>query len=199
MAKESKLQQLLSQNSFALRDMQKKSAAWFAVKARSLADVKAIKAEALMSGDARQKTAAIVPGNLYMYVYDPKHKDTLPYYDMFPLTIPFQETDGGFLGLNLHYLPYKYRAVLLDRLLQSNGNPAENKRLRFNWELVKRFSQFAAAQPCVKHYLYAHVRTPFKKVNQSDWGSVVLLPTEKFVNATPQQVWADSMRIARGN
>ena len=27
-------------------------------------------------------------GNMYMFIYDPKHKETLPYYDRFPLIFP---------------------------------------------------------------------------------------------------------------
>lgn len=198
MAKESKLQQLLNQNPVGVRDLQRKSVAWFNAKARELVGVRQIRPETLMRGDMHNRSDRIVPGYMYLYIYDPKHKDTLPYYDSFPLTIPFQEVDGGFLGLNLHYLPYHYRAALLDKLLlTANLKLTETNKIKFNWDLVRGFSQFAYAKPCVKHYLYSHVQTPFKKINSYDWSSVVLLPTEQFAKATPQQVWADSMRIIR--
>lgn len=200
MAQESKLQRLLMQNPVELKDLQRKSAAWFNNRIRELGDVKSMRAEALMRGDNRQKSGTITPGHLYMYLYDPKHKETLPYYDQFPLTIPFQETDGGFIGLNLHYLPYQYRAALLDKLLKlADSAMTDNNKIKFSWDLARGFSQYAAAKPCVKQYLYRHVQTPFKKINSSDWASVVLLPTERFAKATPQQVWADSMRIIRSS
>jgi hypothetical protein len=43
-------------------------------------------------------------GNMYLFSYDPKHKDTLPYYDRFPLIFPINKAKGGFLGITMHYL-----------------------------------------------------------------------------------------------
>ena len=42
-------------------------------------------------------------GSMNMFFYDPKHKETLPYYDRFPLAIIVKPAPGGFYGLNLHY------------------------------------------------------------------------------------------------
>jgi hypothetical protein len=56
-------------------------------------------------------------GALYFFVYDPKGKHDLPYYDRFPLVMPLQRYDDGFLGLNLHYLPLKYRVAFMRKLM----------------------------------------------------------------------------------
>ena len=56
-------------------------------------------------------------GGMYFFLYDPKTKEELPYYDRFPLVIPLKREDDGFLGLNLHYLPVPYRIRLLRKLL----------------------------------------------------------------------------------
>lgn len=198
MAVESRLQQILNQNKVGILDLQRKSTLWFNKHVQDMVDVKMMRPQTLMRGDQNMKSSKIIPGFVYMYLYDPKHKETLPYYDMFPLTIPFQEVDKGFLGLNLHYLPYHYRAALLDKMMLLAGSKlTDSNKIKMNWDLVKGFSQFAAAKPCVKHYLYDHVQTPFKKIPSSEWASVVLLPTERFVKASPQQVWADSIRIIR--
>ena len=55
-------------------------------------------------------------GQMFMFFYDPKNKQTLPYYDRFPLVFPIELYSDGFLGINLHYLPQKYRANLMDAL-----------------------------------------------------------------------------------
>ena len=52
--------------------------------------------------------------NLNMFIYSPKFAKTLPYYDTFPLVMPLELAEGGFYGLNFHYLPYALRARLLD-------------------------------------------------------------------------------------
>ena len=49
-------------------------------------------------------------GALNMFIYDPKLKNKLPYYDTFPLVLPIERYRDGFLGINFHYLPYALRA-----------------------------------------------------------------------------------------
>ena len=56
-------------------------------------------------------------GGLYYFLYDPKTKNDLPYYDKFPLVMPLKRDADGFLGLNLHYLPLNYRINFMRKLL----------------------------------------------------------------------------------
>ena len=53
-------------------------------------------------------------GKLNMFFYDPKFKKKLPYYDTFPLVLPLETYNDGFLGINMHYLPIPLRVRLLD-------------------------------------------------------------------------------------
>ena len=55
-------------------------------------------------------------GRLNLFFYDPKTKNKLPYYDIFPLVLPLEPIKGGFLGMNFHYLPYLLRLQLLESL-----------------------------------------------------------------------------------
>jgi hypothetical protein len=69
---------------------------------------------------AREKsrqTTRFKLGQLYCFYYDPKGKDDLPYYDRFPMVLVLDRHTDGFLGLNLHYLPYAYRVAFLKKLL----------------------------------------------------------------------------------
>ena len=61
-------------------------------------------------------------GRLNMFIYDPKFKKTLPYYDTFPLVLPLEKYSDGFLGINLHYLPIPLRIRLLDRLVDFSND-----------------------------------------------------------------------------
>ena len=56
-------------------------------------------------------------GGLYYFYYDPKTKAELPYYDRFPLVMPLKRDSDGFIGLNLHYLPLRYRINFMRKLL----------------------------------------------------------------------------------
>lgn len=199
MANNSTLAKIFEKHPYELNQLRNKSAVWFQSQVTKLRDVSLKTPQNLMRGDQESKGTRIVPGTMIMYIYDPKYKDTLPYYDMFPLGLPYKLVPDGFYSLNLHYLPYNLRVLLLDRLMQfkTNSNMDEKTRIKFSWQLIDGVSRFAAAKPCVKHYLYDHVRSPFKAVHASDWATALLLPVEKFVGATAQDVWKDSTRIIR--
>lgn len=199
MANNSTLAKILEKHPYELKQLRNKSAVWFQSQVTKLRDVSLRTPQNLMRGDQESKGTRIVPGTMIMYIYDPKYKDTLPYYDMFPLGLPFKLVPDGFYSLNLHYLPYNLRVLLMDRLMQfkTDSNMDEKTKIRFSWQLIDGVSRFAAAKPCVKHYLYDHVRSPFKAIHSSDWATALMLPVEKFVGATPQDVWKDSTRIIR--
>jgi hypothetical protein len=115
------------------------------------------------------------------------------------LVFPFSKTQDGFIGLNMHYLPYKLRIVLLDRLMtfKSNNRLDETTRLKYSWQVIDGVSRFAAAQPCVKQYLMGHVRSQFRQISSGDWATAMLLPVERFVGANKQEIWSQSTRIIR--
>jgi hypothetical protein len=154
----------------------------------------------LRSDKDRKQDARFIMGNMYLLTYDPKHKATLPYYDMFPLIFPINKAKGGFLGLNLHYLPPILRAKLMDQLytVLTNKRFDETTRISASYKLLSGAAKFKEFQPCIKHYLNAHVRTKPAYINPSEWDIALFLPTQKFVGATANQVYADSRKIVRG-
>jgi hypothetical protein len=93
----------------------KESLDWFR---KQLRGMKRVSRQGLLKDPEVQLAKRILPGRMYMYFYDPKHKKTLPYYDRFPLIVAVKPAPGGFYGLNLHYLPPILRARLFDGLLQ---------------------------------------------------------------------------------
>ena len=133
-------------------------------------------------------------GSMYMYYYQAKHRDTLPYYDAFPLVFPFKKVKGGFLGLNLHYLPLQYRAKLIDALYDVSNNDKydETTKLKLNYSILNGSSKFKYFEPCLKHYLTDQVRSRFLYVYPSEWDIALFLPLERFRGATKTQVWKDS-------
>jgi hypothetical protein len=130
-----------------------------------------------------------------MFLYDPKGKADLPYYDVFPMVFPFKKVPGGFMGLNMHYLPYQARVQLLDRLMTfaSDTKLNENTRIRYSWATINGVSKFKWAEPCIKHYPTNHVRSTFRKIDAPDWATAMLLPVEQFVGASKAKVWEDSI------
>ena len=134
------------------------------------------------------------PGYMYYFGYDPKHKETLPFYDRYPLIVLLDITKTGFSGLNLHYLEPKLRAAFLDKLTDTanNKNLTENTRMQLTYDMLKSASKFKAFKPCYKNYLFDHVRTVMKRVPSNHWETVSFLPVEKFVKQSKTAVWKDS-------
>ena len=138
----------------------------------------------------------IRPGFMYLFGYDPKLKETLPYYVKFPLVLPFRVIEGGFLGLNLHYMPYMLRMRMLEYMHQyaSDPNMNEKTRLRFTWKIVEGSSRLKPLANCVKHYLTEQVRTRFLIIPYNDWIIASQLPIERFVGARKTEVWRQERR-----
>jgi hypothetical protein len=198
MAIKKPIQDVFDQNKFDLLTAVKRSRSWFEKQVAAMA-MQNITPNKVLRGEPSHMRSAIVPGNLYMYKYDPKTKESLPYYDTFPLVFPFRKTADGFYGLNMHYLPYDLRIKLLDQLLvfKNNSRWDETTKIKYSWALIDGVSRFAPAQACVKQYLSGYVRSQFRQIYSEDWATAMLLPVERFVGASKQQVWADSRKIIR--
>lgn len=154
----------------------------------------------LRKDDARRQDSRFIMGNMYLFTYDPKHKATLPYYDMFPLIFPINKAKGGFLGINMHYLPPVLRAKLMDSLYETITNKRydETTKLNISYGILNGASKYKEFAPTVKHYLTSHVRTKPAYINPSEWDIALFLPTQKFVGASANKVYADSRKIIRG-
>lgn len=171
-----------------------KSKTWFQQQALLLGN-KRINEKKLFSEE--KITSKIIPGKLYMFYYDPKLKDSLPYYDRFPLVFPYQSTPSGFMGLNMHYLPHFQRIQLMTRLMQFSTNKTmdENTRIRYSWSLIAGAAKFKMAENCIKHYLKDHVKSLFIEVPGSDWHTAMMLPVERFVGSSKNTVWGESIKV----
>lgn len=133
-------------------------------------------------------------GQMFMFFYDPKTKETLPFYDTFPLIFLIGFKENGFMGINLHYLPPVLRARLMDALYQTINNQKYNNttKLRISYQILASASRFRYFKPCVKHYLWDHVRSSYLNIEPTNWDSALMLPTEQFKKATSEKVWRES-------
>tara|TARA_B100000131_G_scaffold77327_1_gene73902 strand:- start:63 stop:662 length:600 start_codon:yes stop_codon:yes gene_type:complete len=142
----------------------------------------------------RQPDDNILLGKMFFYKYDPKFAKKLPYWDMYPLVFPFERAPGGFYGLNLHYIPPRDRAVLMDNLNQyaSNNKYDKTTRLELSYRLLKRYGR---AVPCVKRYLGDRIVSQTVRIDADEWEVAIFLPVERFQKASKGEVWADSRRF----
>lgn len=137
-------------------------------------------------------------GKIYAYVYDAKHKETLPYWDKFPLIVflgSYKAKNGNqlLLGLNLHYIPPKARQEFLEELLPlANTDTITNKtRLKINWSKVKNMK---GADQMIKAYLPGHIKGSMTEVKPADWHNVIFMPLQQFMSKgkrfSSRKVWS---------
>jgi len=174
----------------------KQSQKWFQNK---LKDLQVPSRKSLLKDTALDQTTRNIRGNMYMYFYDPKYKETLPYYDRFPLTIMVDGAPGGFYGLNLHYLNYGVRARFLDDLMGlAPKNIKDTSRLvKLRYNLLQSVRKYKEFKPCFKHYLGEHVVSNFARVPMTEWEIAIFLPVEQFKKKSKASVWNESLKIAR--
>ena len=155
-------------------------------------DYAKINEKTLINKEPARLVTSLDPGSMYMFMYDPKWKDTLPFYDRFPLIFPFKVESDRFMGLNLHYLPLDLRAKLMDSLYETKNNTRydESTKLKLSYSILSSAAKFKYFAPCVKQYLFSHMKSKFMYIYPSEWDITLFLPTERFEKASKSQVWS---------
>lgn len=188
-------QQIKYSNASLRKKFSKKAIDWYR---SEMKDLMAPTRTKLIKDSVLEKRETFRPGRLYHYIYDPKHKETLPYYDKFPLMLFLEPVDNkSVYGLNLHYLPILHRAQFFSKLLEFKNNKAYDKytKLQLSYELLKNSSKHAAFKPTFKRYLLSHIRSNIMEIPAEYWEIATFLPTESFQKATRKTVWRDSKQM----
>ena len=133
-------------------------------------------------------------GRLNMFIYDPKLKKKLPYYDTFPLVLPLENYNDGFLGLNFHYLPIPLRIKLLDRVVDFSNNTKfdESTKLNVSYNNLK---DIRLIRPTIKRYIAGKVKSRFRRVYADEFTVATLLPVARVSKATASEVYKDSRKM----
>jgi hypothetical protein len=192
---ESKLTTLAEEKKQAgLKTMSKDSIAW--LKEKIVEIKRPDKISAAIRGETFRKANQFKIGMMYCFFYDPKTKDDLPYWDKFPVVLILEKYNDGFLGLNLHYLPVKFRMLFLAKLMRFAQLTAEDdiKRMRISYEILNSAKRYAEFRPMLKRYLFGRLRSKLLMVQPNEWDVASMLPLQQFKGARTNTVWKDSMQ-----
>lgn len=192
---ESKLTTLAEEKKQAgLKTMSKDSIAW--LKEKIVEIKRPDKISAAIRGETFRKANQFKIGMMYCFFYDPKTKDDLPYWDKFPVVLVLERYNDGFLGLNLHYLPVKFRMLFLAKLMRFAQLTAEDdiKRMRISYEILNSAKRYAEFRPMLKRYLFGRLRSKLLMIQPNEWDVASMLPLQQFKGARTSTVWKDSMQ-----
>ena len=163
-----------------------KSTDWYRDKIREFGTPKTLD----LIRDGKQASSPFF-GRLNMFIYDPKLKKKLPYYDTFPLVLPLENYSDGFLGINFHYLPIPLRVRLLDRVVDFSNNTKfdESTRLNVSYNNLK---SIRLIKPTIKRYLAGKVKSRFRRIDADEFIVATLLPVQRFKKQSDSHIFAKS-------
>lgn len=131
-------------------------------------------------------------GGMYVYTYDAKTKEKLPYWDATPIIVLLSFSPNGFYGINWHYLPPSQRKVLLKNILVFDSGTSKQflknpyKKLLALSDTVWKYA--------LKRYLWSHVRSKFIPVQKEEWIEAASLPIANFRKMGASSVYRDIQR-----
>jgi hypothetical protein len=141
-----------------------------------------------------KKTKTVTTGRIFAFAYDPLHKKKLSFYDTKPLVIPFElkqtKNGGGFLGINLHFLPRQQRAPVIKYFMSKNKvKTMKQGDMDVDYlQDIKHNTKFQLLYYCIRHYLYKQVLSDFFAVPQEEYVNVLNLYSAKYVGMTEYQL-----------
>lgn len=174
-----------------LKSWQRSAMLWYRSKIK---DTNQATASDIISKKKEVNTPLI--GQMVLFAYDAKLKEKLPYWDMYPLSIILDIRDDSFLSLNVHYLDYTLRQVLIEALLKTINDDRWDHRskAKINYSILKSVSKYKIAQPALKMHLFSQIKTKVVRIQPIEWRDAIYLPIEKFQKASSQKVWNDSRK-----
>ena len=194
---ESLLERLNNESPAELRERSIESLRYFQRRVRSLK----LTSERFYKQSDLQKAKRYLEGRMYTFFYDAKTKEKLPYWDRFPLVLILELRQDGFTGLNLHYIPPRYRVRLLYELYKyvilDDDEYAEEEmrmRIKMTYQLITGISKLKMYKPCFKRYLTTQIEGRALEITPNYWDTMAMLPLAQWQKEKQRTVYADSIR-----
>jgi hypothetical protein len=153
---------------------------------------------------------------MYLFFYDAKTKDKLPYWDRFPLIFILEITQDGFTGLNLHYLPprlrvrflyelYKYEIQEPDEEILGQGDKLDmyhaelmRSKIRMTYEMISSIRKLRYFKACYRKYLTTQIINRPLEVTPDYWDSIAMLPLAQWQKKEQKEIWKESLEKING-
>jgi hypothetical protein len=115
--------------------------------------------------------------NLYYFRYKAIGEKTgISVYDKTPLVFPLSFRDNAMIGLNIHWIPKKERAVLFNELVEiikkTYTTSRGKERTRLTYELLKRKGFKTAIQYGIRMYYISGI-SQLKNIKETQWNIIV--------------------------
>ena len=194
---ESLIKRLEEETPAELETMSLESLRWFQQRVKTMK----LTSEAFYKQSSLNKARRYLEGRMYTFFYDAKTKDKLPYWDRFPVVLILDLNQNGFTGLNLHYIPPRYRVRLLYELYKyirlDDDTRDENMKphIRMRYEMLRGLSKLRFFKPCFKRYLTTQIEGRALEITPDYWDVMAMLPLADWQKKHAREVYTESIRI----
>ncbi len=147
----------------------------------------------LMTTEDSSSVFETTEGGMFLFKYEPTTKRKLKYFDRLPLIINTGKTSDGITGLNLHYLPNRYRIAFLRTLFGSEDLDDLNEddiQIR-----LSGLSTYKFIRPTYKQYKYDGIASRLVRIPIENWTLASLLPISNFQKKSRREVWDESVKL----
>lgn len=128
-------------------------------------------------------------GYMYTYVYDPKHKKTLPFYDVLPMMVLLGKGGDRMIGLNLHYLPYTWRVKIAKNIMKLLS---WKKRIKYS-DVKKAINSAKVPEGllylCIRVYLYGKIQSNVKEFDSQNYELAIKNVMPQFKKETEENIY----------
>lgn len=155
-----------------------------------------IRARAVDQPLISKKVVHVDIGKMFTFLYNPKHKETLPYYDRMPVCVPISVHRKGFTALNFHHMSPVLRLHVLEELESFKMAKDLRTRFRIKYSIIQASNKFKLARPMIRSYLYSQMLSPIIQIPESDWALMQVLPAPKMIGQHELLVWQENKRNA---
>ena len=127
-----------------------------------------------------------------MKYFNPINKNTLPYYHIFPTIITISVKPTYITGLNLFYLPRRFRTYLINFYKKRMTNEPHFARSLMYYEIVEKLKiPSAVIRPAIKNYRYDRAGAVALEYDSSLWEEIYTGDTASFLESQ----WRKASRL----
>jgi hypothetical protein len=134
----------------------------------------------------------IQPGSFVAFEYDPLTKETLLFWDKNPAVIVLGIRNSRMLGLNLHFVPFNMRKLIVEYVLKKNASNIKlNKPISINYKEMKSFLKAIKATICIRLYIISRMkdRMTIVRSHRDYIIGATALKTDKIYKMTSDQIY----------
>jgi len=169
--------------------------------------------------DLVRQLKGFFPGKIYTFMYDPKLRDVLQYFDERPIMLSIK-TEPINLGINFNFIPLEMKTLMINTLWDTFSAVIEYNQTKINKKQVMQqkplflegydymelldvmweYTQKSAYRFALRHYLYDRMAMP-KEIAYSDWGLIPFIDSKDVVGKELSEIhrlyWAYKLQQSK--